>query len=186
AASVAMKVSVCVPFAVVVVSHVGDAVLPLTLWLYSVVPLSSFSTNCVGAWALLTARLTPLLVPLTVIPLAGLVIDAVMPGGGGEPPHVAPDATTGVVASLLIVTAAEIAQVPALSVATACTWYAPGASEPVTHHTSAAHVVALHDTVPNTAPLPHSLRLVSATPLEAVALTSMLPPVHSPLAGYVI
>src|SRR5438270_9151604 len=71
AASVAVKVSVCVPFAVVVVSHVGDAVLPLTLWLYSVVPLSSFSTNCVGAAALLTARLTPLLVPLTVAPLSG-------------------------------------------------------------------------------------------------------------------
>ena len=83
--------------------------------------LSSFSTNCVGDCALLTARLTPLLVPLTVAPLAGLAMDAVSPGGGGEPPHVAPEDTTGAVASLLIVTGADAVQLLELSVATACT-----------------------------------------------------------------
>ena len=49
AASVAVNVSVCVPFGVLVVFHVVDAVVPLTPWLYSVVVLSSFSTNCVAA-----------------------------------------------------------------------------------------------------------------------------------------
>ena len=51
--------------------------------------LSSFSTNCVGDWALLTVMLTPLLVPLTVAPFAGLVIDAVSAGEVALPP--APD-----------------------------------------------------------------------------------------------
>ena len=74
---------------------------------------------------MLTARLTPLLVPLTVAPSVGVVIDAVRPGGGGVPPHVAPEGTTGDAASLLIVTAVDTAQLPALSVATAWTWF-PG------------------------------------------------------------
>src|SRR5437588_1359337 len=48
AASVAVKFSVWGPLVVVVVFHVVDAVVPLTLWLYSIVPLSSFSTNSLG------------------------------------------------------------------------------------------------------------------------------------------
>ena len=54
----------------------------LTLWVESVVALSSRRTNCVGVpWALPAAMLT-VTVPLTVAPLAGLVIDAVSAGGG--------------------------------------------------------------------------------------------------------
>jgi len=49
-----------------------------------------------------------------------------------------------------------------------------------------AHVVVLHGTVATTPPLPQNFRLVSATPLEAVAFTSMLLPVHAPLAGVVM
>ena len=70
---------------------------------------------------MLTAILTVLLVPLTVAPLAGLVIDAVNVGGGVDPLHVAPDATTGDVASLLIVTGVDFVQFPAASMATAWT-----------------------------------------------------------------
>ena len=83
--------------------------------------LSSFSTNCVGDWALLTAMLTPLLVPLSVAPSDGLVIEAVIVGGGGDPPQAAPDGTTGIVASLLMVTVVDVVQFPDVSVATACT-----------------------------------------------------------------
>ena len=65
--------------------------------------------------------LTLLLVPLTVAPLAGLVIDPVSAGGGKEPAQAAPDGVTGAVASLLIVTGADAVQLPEVSVATACT-----------------------------------------------------------------
>ena len=55
----------------------------LTLWLESVVALSSLRTNCVGEpWALVAAMFT-VTVPLTVMPLAGLVIAAVK---DGDPP----------------------------------------------------------------------------------------------------
>ena len=71
--------------------------------------------------ALLALMLT-VTVPLTVMPVAGLVIEAASAGGGGgAPPHVAPEVTTGVVASLLIVTAGDRPQLPAASIATACT-----------------------------------------------------------------
>src|SRR5207253_2446299 len=127
AASVAVNASVCVPLAVVVVSHVVDTVVSLTLWLKSVVVLSSFSRNWVGAWAFLTIRLTALLTPPSVAPLAGLVIAAVIAGGGVGPGlQAAPDATAGVVASLMIVTGVDAEQFPKASVATACTRYAPG------------------------------------------------------------
>src|SRR5207237_10587513 len=115
-------VVVCVPFGVLVAFHLGDPVVLPTRRSSGLVVLSSFSTSCVGACALLTARLTALLVPLTVAPLGGLVIDAVIPGGGVAPPQVAPDGTTGAVASLLIVTGVEKPQLPAASVATACAW----------------------------------------------------------------
>ena len=81
---------------------------------------------------------------------------------------------------------ADVAELPALSVATTWTWYAAGGSGPVTHQMSPLHVVALHGAVANTAPLPQNFRLVSATAPEAVAFTSMLLPVHAPLAGVVM
>src|SRR5438270_9022887 len=81
---------------------------------------------------------------------------------------------------------ADVVELPALSVATTWTWYAAGGSGPVTHQMSPLHVVVLHGAVANTPPLPQNFRLVSATPLEAVAFTSMLLPVHAPLAGVVM
>src|SRR5438552_16005977 len=130
--------------------------------------------------------LTPLLIPLTVVPLAGLVVAAVGAGGGRRPPQVAPEATTGVVASLLIVTAVDAAQLPAVSVATACTLYAPGASGPVTHVTVPLHEAPLHGSVAKTAPLPHSLMLATAPLSLAVAATMMLLPVHVLFGGDVM
>src|SRR5437763_5972112 len=130
--------------------------------------------------------LTPLLAPLTVVPLAGLVIDAVMLGGGADPPQVAPEVTTGDVASLLIVTGADTVQLPAVSVATACTLYAAGASEPVTQVTVPVHEAPLHGSVANTAPLPHSLMLATATLSLLAAVMLMLFPVHVPFGGEVM
>src|SRR5205823_906070 len=147
-------------------------------------------TNWVGDFSLLTAMTMPTLSPLTVEPLSWLVIEAISgPGGGGKGsavPQVAPETFTGDVASLLMVTAAETAQLPDVSVATACTWYAAAASEPVTHVTDPLQLVPEHGIVPNTVPLPHSL--MSTTPLGslAVAATTMLPPVHALLAGLVM
>ena len=48
------------------------------------------------------------------------------------------------------------------------------------------HVAPLHGSVAITAPLPHSLRLATATLSLALALSAMLLPVHVPLAGLVI
>ena len=54
----------------------------LTLWLESVVALSSLRTNCVGEPCALPAAMLTVTVPLTVAPLTGLVIEAV---NGGDP-----------------------------------------------------------------------------------------------------
>src|SRR5207253_2725145 len=98
APSVTLRFSVWAPVATALVSHAYVAVAPLaTLWVESVVALSSWRTNCVGEpWALPAAMLT-VTMPLTVAPLAGLVIDAAS-GGGVAPP--APEGTSGEVASL--------------------------------------------------------------------------------------
>src|SRR5205823_3888471 len=111
------------------------------------------------------------------LPFVGLVIDA--PSAGGVPPppaQEAPDGFTGLVASLLIFTAAERPQLPAASVATACTSYALGASPPVTQPTVPLHVAALHVSVPITAPLPQTLIVASFTLSVALALMVMLLP----------
>jgi len=109
-----------------------------------------------------------------------------MLGGGADPPQVAPEVTTGDVASLLIVTGADTVQLPAVSVATACTLYAAGASEPVTQVTVPVHEAPLHGSVANTAPLPHSLMLATATLSLLAAVMLMLFPVHVPFGGEVM
>ena len=99
APSVTVRFTVCVVLAAVVVSQLAEAVGPLTLWLESVAALSSWSRNWVGEpWALPAAIVT-VTVPLALAPLAGLVIEAVSAGGGGVPP-LAPEGTSGEVASL--------------------------------------------------------------------------------------
>src|SRR5438132_4432020 len=99
-ASVTVRVSVCVPFGTVVVFHVVVAPPLPTVWSSSVVALSSFSTNRTGDCVLAAVMVTPVLVPLTVAPSAGLLIAAINPGGGVEPPpQLAPAATVGDVAS---------------------------------------------------------------------------------------
>src|ERR1051325_10696523 len=158
APSVTVRSSVCVPFGTGVVPfvlHAYVAVVPLvTLCVDSVVALSCLRTNCVGEPCALVAAMFTVTVPLTVLPPAGLVIDAVNAGGGVAPPHVAPEATNGDVASLLIVIGAEIAHAPPVSVATAFTSYAPAGSEPVTQKTSPLQVVAPHVAVAIRPPLP--------------------------------
>src|SRR5207253_1150592 len=83
APSVTLRFSEWAPLATALVSQPYVAVAPaLTLWVESVVALSSWRTNWVGEpWALPAAMLT-VTVPLTVARLAGLVIDAVSAGGG--------------------------------------------------------------------------------------------------------
>ena len=81
---------------------------------------------------------------------------------------------------------ADVAELPPLSVATTWTWYAAAGSEPVIHVTSPTHVGVLHGTVAKTPRLPQNLRLFSGSPLEAVAVISMLPPVHVPVVGAVM
>src|SRR5919201_501183 len=102
------------------------------------------------------------------------------------PPPPAPEGTMGDVASLLIVTGAEMVWLPEVSVATACTWYAAGASEPVTHQMLPVHDVPLHVMVPKTLPLPQSLISRKPTLSFAAAKTSMLPPVQAPFGGDVM
>src|SRR5437660_62384 len=82
APSVTPRFSVWVPAATPLVFHAYVALEPpLTLWVDSVVALSSLRTNWVGdPWALPAVMLT-VTVPLTLAPLAGLVIDAVSAGG---------------------------------------------------------------------------------------------------------
>src|SRR6266851_4642218 len=55
------------------------------LWVESVVALSSFRTNCVGEPCVLKADMETATVPITVEPLAGLVIEA---DSAGVPPTV--------------------------------------------------------------------------------------------------
>src|ERR1051325_2871888 len=100
--SVTVRSSVCAPFETSVVSHVADAVDPVTLWSESVVTLSCLSTKCVGEPCALVADMFTVTAPLTVEPPAGLVIEALSPGGGGGGgvPQAAPEATAGDVASL--------------------------------------------------------------------------------------
>src|SRR5205814_2217437 len=66
----------------------------------------------------------------------------------------APDGFTGAVASLLIVTGADVAQLPAVSVVTAWIPYAPVASDPVVHQSSTVQLVALHVFCSTTPPRP--------------------------------
>src|SRR5207244_13452385 len=125
----------CAPRVSPLVSHVADAAGPAPRWSQGVVALSCRSTTRVGEPCPFAAPMLTVTTPLTDAPFAGLMIDAVsVDGGGVPPPHCgAPDAFTGLVASLLIVTAGETPQLPAASVASACTWYAPVASPPVAH-----------------------------------------------------
>src|ERR1051325_11447793 len=78
ALSVTVRSSVCVPFGTGVVpfvTHEYVAVLPVAmLCVERVVALSCFSTNCVGEPCALVADMFTVTVPLTVLPLAGLVI----------------------------------------------------------------------------------------------------------------
>ncbi|HMC71682.1 MAG TPA: hypothetical protein VKJ07_21170, partial [Mycobacteriales bacterium] len=107
----------------------------------------------------------------TVAPLTGALIDTF---SGVEPG--APEGTTGEVASLLMITGVETVWFPAVSVATACTWYAAGGSGPVIQVTSPLQDVPLHAIVANTEPLPQSLMLARPTSSVADALTLMLLP----------
>ena len=96
-----------------------------------------------------------------VIPLLaarGLSVIVTLGGVVSMPPPLlhagAPDGFTGAVASLLIVTGADVAQLPAVSVATAWISYAPVASDPVVHQSSTVQLVALHVFCSTTPPLP--------------------------------
>src|SRR5215831_2768711 len=95
APSVTIRLSVWLPFGTPVVFQLAVAVAPLTLWLEIVVLLSSFSTNDVGEPCALVADIPTVTVPLTVAPLAGLVIAALRGGGVPPPPPEAPEGTTG-------------------------------------------------------------------------------------------
>ena len=75
--SVTTRLSVCVPLGAPLVFQAYVAVEPLTLWLDSVVVLSSFTKNDVGEPCALPALMLTVTVPLTVAPFAGLVIEAV-------------------------------------------------------------------------------------------------------------
>src|SRR5688572_22508195 len=84
------------------VFQLNVAVDPLTVWVESVAPLSSFSTKVFGEPCALVAAMFTVTVPLTVAPLAGLVMAAPRAGAGAgvPPPAEAPDAMMGVLASL--------------------------------------------------------------------------------------
>jgi hypothetical protein len=105
----------------VVVFQVAVTVEPVTLWFVRVVP-PVWSTKLVGEPWTLPADMLMVMVPLTVLPLVGLVMAAVSgAGGGGVPPAEAPEAFTGDVASLKMVIFADTVWLPAASVATALT-----------------------------------------------------------------
>jgi hypothetical protein len=157
AASVATALSVCVPFATVVVSHeisYGALV--------SAAPSGAPSSmNCTLATPTLSLAVAlTVIVPATVLPSAGPVIatvGGVASGPGPPPPPLqvgAPDGCTGLVAFLLISTGADTAQLPPVSVTTALISYAPGASVPVTQRLSSRQLVPLHAAVRITPPLP--------------------------------
>src|SRR5687768_9859507 len=82
---------------------------------------------------------------------------------------------------------ADVARPPASSYATALTRYAPLGSALVSQRLlGGAQLVALHDSVANTFPAPHSSIRVSFLVLDACAPTLIPDPVHTPLVGVVI
>src|SRR5688572_17235114 len=119
-ALVTVRESGWLPLATVVVFQEAVAVEPVTLWLEIVVP-PLWSRNVVGEPSTLLADMLTVTVPLTVAPLAGLVMAAPSGGVVVPPPAVAPEGTTGEVASLKMVIFAETVWLPAVSVATALT-----------------------------------------------------------------
>src|SRR5687768_7499788 len=126
APSVTVRFSVWAPLVRPVVFQVVVAVDAEALPLKMVAPLSTLSTNAIGVpCALLALMPTATLAPLTVAPLAGLVIDAPRGGGGVVPPPPvladAPEGTSGELASLKSVTGADSVWLPAVSRATAWT-----------------------------------------------------------------
>src|SRR5215467_1837981 len=112
APSVTVRLSVWDPFADPVVFHAADALGLPVLPLNSTLELSTLSVNVTAPEAV-PAVIPTVTLPLTVAPLAGLVIDAVKGGRPPPPPVDAPDGWTGDVASLLIVTVPDMVCWPA-------------------------------------------------------------------------
>src|SRR6185436_1289671 len=168
AASRATAVSVWLPFATVVVSHVT----PYGLVVSSAPRLAPSSLNCTPTTPMLSEAVaeTASVVPDTVAPLAGAVI-----------------ATVGSVVSALLtvtVTFVAVAVFPAASRATAVSVWVPFATVVVSQVTPYGLVVS---SAPRLAP--SSLNWTPTTPMlsEAVAETaSAVPETVAPLAGAVI
>lgn len=143
--------------------------------LNSTLQLSTLSSNN-GLPDTLPAAMLTVTLPLTVAPLAGVVIVAVS--------GVAPDGRTGDVASLKRVIFGETVWLPAESVATALTSYAAGGSGPVIHRMVPLQVVPEHGIVPKTAPSPQSSMCCRPLSSVAIAAMSMLLPVHAVSEGF--
>lgn len=115
-----------------------------------------------------------------VVPVVGVVVPVAVPVAG------APEANVGLAASLMIVTDADLARLPALSTATALTTYEPAASAPVLHQVVPLHVVVEQGKVAKIFPPPHSSIRLRPMLSVALAATRMLEPVQTVDVGEVI
>jgi len=155
AVSVATTVIVCLPLGSDPVTHhsVPEHVVAFPqLICANWVPLPK-NLSVASPTLSVAVAVTSMLLP--VQSLFGGLVSAGLGGGVVVPLHAgAPDAFTGLVASLLIATFADTVQLPAVSVATAWISYLPAGSEPVAHQAFPEQVVPLHGSVAKTAPLP--------------------------------
>src|SRR5204862_713557 len=88
---------------------------------------------------------------------------------------------------LLMATGADVVWLPEVSVATTVIVCCPLASDPVSHHCVDWQVAAPpQDTWANWLPSPKYVSVARATLSPALAVTSMLLPVHAPFEGLVI